>query len=126
MSIEACVLVSVGGFIGGITRLSFARLIDRRTGKTFPWGTLAVNLSGAFLAGLVAGLAYSAGGFFSSPMFREFLMIGMLGGYTTVSSFVLQSLDLSNSGRLYQALFYIAVSAVFSVVAAFAGFALTA
>ncbi|GGA77905.1 hypothetical protein GCM10011491_01360 [Brucella endophytica] len=126
MSIGACLLVLVGGFIGGIARFSFARFVDGRAGRAFPWGTLVVNVSGAFLAGSVAGLAHSAGGLFASDMFHEFAMVGVLGGYTTVSSFVLQSLDMTREGRLPPAFFYIATSAILSVAAAFAGFSLAA
>ncbi|WP_110747582.1 fluoride efflux transporter CrcB [Phyllobacterium leguminum] len=126
MNIEASVLVLIGGFIGGIARFGLARFVDGKTGNAFPWGTLAVNLSGAFLAGVLAGLAQSTGSLFSSEMVRAFLMIGVLGGYTTVSSFVLQSHGLAREGEMRLTLIYIAASAIFGVVAAFAGFALAA
>jgi fluoride exporter len=126
LSIEASILVLIGGFIGGIARFSLVRFVDGKTAEGFPWGTLAVNLSGAFLAGVFAGLAHSAGGIYASEMLRAFAMVGVLGGYTTVSSFVLQSHSLARGGEARLALLYIAASAIFGVIAAFVGFALAA
>ncbi|RCS25826.1 fluoride efflux transporter CrcB [Phyllobacterium salinisoli] len=122
MSLEACVLVMAGGFVGGIVRFLLSGFVGRRIGETFPWGTLVVNVTGAFVIGAFAGLGQS-GGFFSSEMFRDFMVVGLLGGYTTVSSFALQSLNLTLGGQHRQALFNIAASAIFCVIAVGAGFA---
>ncbi|WP_420959607.1 fluoride efflux transporter CrcB [Brucella sp. IR073] len=124
MSVAACFLVLAGGFVGGVARFALSRFVDGQTGRAFQWGTLAVNISGAFLAGAVAGLSHSAGGVFASEMFRAFVMVGVLGGYTTVSSFALQSVDMCLKGETRPAFIYVAMSAIFSVVAAAAGFAL--
>ncbi|PRD43208.1 fluoride efflux transporter CrcB [Phyllobacterium phragmitis] len=126
MSLEACALVLSGGFIGGIARFFLSGLIGRRVGETFPWGTFVVNVTGALLIGAVAGLAQSSDGFFSGALFRDFLMVGLLGGYTTVSSFALQSLNLALGGQQRQALFNIAASAVLGVIAVGVGFAVVA
>ncbi|YBV95251.1 fluoride efflux transporter CrcB [Phyllobacteriaceae bacterium JZ32] len=124
MSLEACALVLAGGFIGGIARFFLSGFIGRRIGETFPWGTFVVNVTGAFLIGFAAGLAQEAEGFLAGAMARDFLMVGLLGGYTTVSSLALQSLNLALGGQQGQALFNVVASAVLGVLAVGAGFAM--
>lgn len=122
MSLEACVLVLVGGFFGGVGRFFLSGFVGRRFGETFPWGTFVVNVSGAFVIGLVAGLARFLGGVFAGEMFRDFVVVGLLGGYTTVSSFCLQSLNMALDGEHRQALFNIVASSVLCVIAVGFGF----
>jgi CrcB protein len=122
MSLEACVLVLFGGFVGGVARFFLSGVIGRRFGETFPWGTFIVNVTGAFAIGLVAGLARSSGGLFAGEMFRDFVVVGLLGGYTTVSSFCLQSLNLALGGEHRQALFNVVASSVLCMVAVGMGF----
>lgn len=96
-------MMAAGGALGGMARLAVSDLLARRMGSTFPWGTLAVNLSGALLAGGLAGwlgLSHEVG----LPRSWLLLVVGLLGGYTTVSSLSLQSLDLWCSGRRRAAL----------------------
>ncbi|KXF79481.1 camphor resistance protein CrcB [Paramesorhizobium deserti] len=126
MSLEACVLVLAGGFIGGIARFFLSGFVGRRIGEIFPWGTFVVNITGAFLIGVVAGLAQASQGFLAGEMVRDFLMVGLLGGYTTISSYALQSLNLALGGQQRQALFNIVASAVLGVVAVGGGFAMVA
>jgi CrcB protein len=122
MSLEACVLVLSGGFIGGVARFFLSGFVGRRFGETFPWGTFIVNVTGAFVIGLVAGLARFLGGVFAGEMFRDFVVVGLLGGYTTVSSFCLQSLNLALDGEHRQALFNVVASSVLCVIAVGLGF----
>ena len=122
MSLEACALVLIGGFLGGIARFLLSGFVGRRVGETFPWGTFAVNLSGAFLIGLAAGLGRYADGFFAEAMFRDFVIVGVLGGYTTVSSFSLQSLNLALGGEHGRAAFNVVASSVLCVAGVAAGF----
>jgi CrcB protein len=122
MSLEACVLVLFGGFFGGVARFFLSGFVGRRFGETFPWGTFVVNVTGAFVIGLVAGLARFLGGVFAGEMFRDFVVVGLLGGYTTVSSFCLQSLNLALDGEHRQALFNVVASSVLCVVAVGMGF----
>ena len=61
MTLESCALVLLGGFLGGIARLFLAETIGRSMGETFPWGTLAVNVSGALAIGAFAGASRAAG-----------------------------------------------------------------
>ncbi|WP_290785086.1 fluoride efflux transporter CrcB [Halomonas sp.] len=91
-------LVAAGGALGGMARLALGNAVSRRLGAAFPWGTLAVNLSGSLMIGLLAGiLAPSLPGEEGSAWLL--LAIGLLGGYTTVSSFSLQTLMLWQEGR---------------------------
>ncbi|KXO73089.1 fluoride efflux transporter CrcB [Brucella anthropi] len=122
MSVEASFLVLIGGFIGGILRFFLSGYVGRRVGETFPWGTFAVNVSGAFVIGIAAGLGTGLGGIFATDAFRDFIMVGILGGYTTVSSFCLQSLNLMLDGERRQALFNIVASALLCVFAVAAGY----
>lgn len=122
MSVEASILVLVGGFIGGVMRFFLSGYVGRRIGETFPWGTFVVNVSGAFVIGTAAGLGARLGGIFSTTIFHEFIMVGLLGGYTTVSSFCLQSVNLLLDGEQRQALFNIVASALLCVLAVAAGY----
>jgi fluoride exporter len=122
MDLETCALVLLGGFVGGISRFFISGVVGRRVGETFPWGTLVVNVTGAFIIGAVVGLGRASGGIFISEPFRAFVMVGLLGGYTTVSSFSLQTLNLALDGELWQAAFNVIASAGLCVVAVGAGF----
>ncbi|MGJ7458823.1 fluoride efflux transporter CrcB [Halomonas sp. RA08-2] len=100
MSIGASslLMVAAGGAMGGISRLAVTNLFSHWLGARFPWGTLVVNLSGALLAGsLAAWLGVPATLELSSAWLG--LVVGLLGGYTTVSSFSLQTLTLWQSGH---------------------------
>ncbi len=85
-------LVLVGGALGAAARYLTSSWMARRFGAAFPWGTLSVNVAGSFLIGLLATLADEAG--VISPDPRAFLVVGVLGGFTTFSSFTLETLRL--------------------------------
>lgn len=91
-------LIAAGGALGALARYWLSALVDARLGGRFPWGTLVVNLTGAGLIGLLAGLWMVAGGA-HGPVWA-FFVIGVLGSYTTVSSFSLQTLELFQAGRI--------------------------
>lgn len=95
--------VSLGGAIGSAGRFWISGLIATRYGQTFPYGTLAVNVTGSFIIGVFAALTDPDGRFLASPSFREFFMIGICGGYTTFSSFSLQTLSLAQEGEWLRA-----------------------
>lgn len=99
---EAVLFVALGSALGGMARFWLSGFVARRTGERFPWGTLAVNASGAFVIGLVAAAA-SRGGAFAAPVTWQLAVIGFLGSYTTVSSFSLQTLALARDGDLLRA-----------------------
>ncbi|MBN9047425.1 MAG: fluoride efflux transporter CrcB [Rhizobiales bacterium] len=122
MSLAICLLVILGGFIGGTLRFFISGLVARRVGETFPWGTFIVNVSGALAIGTMAGLGAALGGVFATDMFRDFVMVGIIGGYTTVSSFCLQSLNLVLDGERRGALFNVVASGLLCVLAVAAGY----
>jgi CrcB protein len=122
MTFEACALVLLGGFFGGIFRFFVSGFVGRRIGETFPWGTLVVNVSGALVIGALAGLVRSRGGTFGGEMFRDLAFVGFLGGYTTVSSFSLQTLNLALDGQGLQAAVNTILSAGLCIAAVGAGF----
>jgi fluoride exporter len=88
--------VAIGGALGSVGRYWLNGLISTRFGETFPWGTLLVNVSGSFLIGVIGALAVPEGRLDSPSrtFVTQFLMIGVCGGYTTFSSFSLQTLNL--------------------------------
>lgn len=110
--------VLAGSALGGLARFLFARLVDSRTGGRFPWGTLAVNTSGALLIGLVLGVG--AG----SATVDLLLVTGFLGAYTTVSAFSLQTVELIHRRRSVAAAGYAAASIAGCLIAAGAGMSL--
>ena len=113
-------LVGIGGILGGLARIGISSLVALLSGEAFPWGTLAVNVSGGFAIGLLAG---STVGVSSLGLF---LMTGMLGSYTTVSTFSLQTFFLLEQRLIARALANIASSIVLCLLAAGIGYSLTA
>ncbi|MGH8102262.1 MAG: fluoride efflux transporter CrcB [Chthoniobacterales bacterium] len=90
--------VMLGGAFGTGARFWVSGFVAQRMGEVFPLGTLVVNVSGSFLVGFFAALTDPQGPFLVSPSFRQFFMIGVFGGYTTFSSFSLQTFDLVRDG----------------------------
>lgn len=113
---EAWWLVALGGALGGMARLAVSELLARLAGSDFPWGTLTVNLSGALLAGMLIG-------WFDGEATTAWLglVVGGLGGFTTVSSLSLQTLVLWQSGRRDAALANLLGTAVAGVALAALG-----
>lgn len=109
--------------LGGIARHVVGSLSGRLVRGALPFGTLVVNLSGALLAGLLAGLALNHP-VLATPAVWQPLVIGFLGSYTTVSAFSLQLLDLYRSGQQAAALAYMALSLALCPTAVLVGIAL--
>lgn len=102
---EGLLLVGAGGALGGLARFSLSRWVDNRTGGgRFPWGTLAVNASGALLIGLALG--WVSGPALTSGLWL-LLVAGVLGSFTTVSSFSLQVVGVAERDGLRPAVVYI-------------------
>ena len=94
-------------------------------GETFPWGTLTVNILGSLLIGVVAAAAAPESRLLLSPTTREFLMLGLLGGFTTFSSFSLQTLNLVIDGEWLLAAGNAAGSVALGLIAVWIGFSIT-
>ncbi|TPO13656.1 fluoride efflux transporter CrcB [Mesorhizobium sp. B1-1-5] len=122
MTLAACALVLIGGFFGGISRFFLSGVVGRSIGETFPWGTLLVNVSGALAIGAFAGAARSVGGVFASDLVRDLIVVGLFGGYTTVSSFCLQTVNLAVDGEGRLAAFNVVASSVLCVLFVALGF----
>ena len=95
--------VGAGGVIGTLCRFWFSSALAGWFGELFPWGTLAVNITGSFAIGFFATLTDPQGTMLVRPETRAFFMIGFCGGYTTFSSFSLQTLRLAQDGQWFNA-----------------------
>jgi len=113
--------VALGSVLGGPARFFLSGLVGRRIGETFAWGTLAVNVTGCLVIGLVAAAA-SVDNLLPAESFWPFAVTGFLGSYTTVSSFSLQTLALTRDGQMLQAGANILLSLGLCLAAAVLGF----
>jgi CrcB protein len=113
--------VMIGGALGTGARFWMSGFIAERAGEFFPLGTLIVNISGSFAVGFFAGFTGSEGPFLVSPRLRQFFMIGVCGGYTTFSSFSLQTLDLARDGDWLKALLNMGLSVCCCLAAVWLG-----
>jgi CrcB protein len=95
--------IAVGSALGGVARYWCSGVAARLFGETFPWGTLLVNVTGSFIIGLFATLTSPDGRIFAGTTTRQFIMMGLLGGFTTFSSFSLQTLALAQNNQWLQA-----------------------
>jgi len=118
----ALVLIGLGGFAGAISRYLVDGVVTDRTAGAFPWGTLAVNLSGSFLLGLL--FALTAERAILPADIRGPVMIGFIGAYTTFSTFMLESWLLMESGSYAPAIANLVGSVLLGLVAVVAGLAL--
>ncbi len=119
-------LVAAGSFLGGMARYALSGWVANRIGETFPWGTLVVNISGCFVIGVFAALVAPIGAMPGNSLVRELGVIGLCGGYTTFSSFSLQTLNLARNGEWGRVLGNIAASVTVCLIAVWAGFGLGA
>ncbi|MCX6967879.1 MAG: fluoride efflux transporter CrcB [Verrucomicrobia bacterium] len=114
-------LIAIGGALGSVARYWVSGAVAQRFGEFFPVGTLLVNVSGSLLIGFFATLTDPEGRYWSQPALRQFVMIGLCGGYTTFSSFSLQTLNLARDGEWFAAGANAVLSLITCLVAVWAG-----
>lgn len=114
--------VFLGSALGGMARYWVFGAVARRVGEAFPWGTIIINISGSFLIVFFGTLATQQGSLPVSPDMRTFVMVGFCGGYTTVSSFAIQTLNLARDAERLRAAANVVISIVFCLIAAWLGF----
>ena len=117
-------LVGAGGFVGASLRFITSGLVQRLDPLgTFPYGTLSVNVLGCFVIGVVTGLADSRG--FMGPNVRLVLVLGLLGGFTTFSTFAYETLALLRDGETLRAAANVTASVLLCLLGVWLGYALT-
>lgn len=115
------VMVAIGGALGSMARFWFAAFMVGVTGPSFPWGTLIINVVGSFAIGVLASWTTANSVIHLSHEMALFTMVGICGGFTTFSSFSLQTLDLMRGKRALQAIGYAVSSVVLCLVGVWAG-----
>lgn len=116
--------IALGSALGGIGRYWCAGVVTRWLGDGFPWGTLLVNVLGSALIGFVATITLADGRLFATDDTRAFVMVGLLGGYTTFSAFSLQTLSLLHDGRWLYASLNVLASVMLCLLAVWGGYLL--
>src|SRR5215469_11779405 len=99
MLLQMYLAVAMGGALGTVGRYFLSGVVANAFGQTFPWGTLIINVTGSFVIGFFGTLTGPDGRYFVNATTRQFVMTGICGGYTTFSSFSLQTLNLMNDGE---------------------------
>ncbi|NTS63611.1 fluoride efflux transporter CrcB [Sphingomonas sp. HHU CXW] len=115
---NALFLVMAGGALGSAGRYLTGRSMLSLLGPDWPWGTMTVNLLGGLLMGLLTGVLARVA---APEGWRLFVAVGVLGGFTTFSSFSLDTVSMIERGALLPAFGYVAVSVIGSIAALFAG-----
>ena len=112
-------LVCIGSFFGGGARYLVGKVVQMMVAVSFPWGTMAVNVIGCFLIGMLSGL--SVGGHIS-PTTRLVLVTGFCGGFTTFSTFMNENLLLGRDGAMLSAVLYTLLSLALGLIAVIIGY----
>jgi len=121
MLLQTYLAVMAGGAAGSALRMAISLWIADRFAPGFPLGTLVVNVAGCFLMGIFGGITSPDGPLLVSPILRQGVMLGVLGGFTTFSSFSLQTLNLVNDGEWLYAGLNVAGSVILCLVAVWLG-----
>jgi CrcB protein len=120
---QKTISIALAGLVGTLLRYWLSGLVAREYGETFPWGTMTVNLIGCFVTGAVFQL--TEGRFLVNPAMRTVILIGLLGGFTTFSSYGLQTFTLLRDGEFGLAALNIVSSNVFGLLMVWAGYVLS-
>lgn len=121
MSWQILVSIALGGALGATLRYLVLQIVETSSG--FPVGTLLVNVLGSFVIGVIYVLILEKSAI--SEIWRPFLMVGLLGGFTTFSTFSLETVYLFEDGRIFTALSYVVLSAILCILAAFIAMQIT-
>jgi CrcB protein len=116
--LHAYLLVALGSGLGGAARLFVSTLVSRGAGTSFPWGTLAVNVLGCLIVGLLGAMFEPASPLHVRQDLRVLLVVGVLGGFTTFSAFSLETLLLVQRGAPLAAIGYVLLSVALCLLAA--------
>jgi fluoride exporter len=116
--------IFLGGGLGSLARWGLSGWIATRYGETFPLGTILVNVSGSFLIGMFAAMTGPEGRWLVPSAWRQFVMLGLFGGYTTFSSFSLQTLTLAQDGQWWKAAANILLSVLLCLGGVWLGYVL--
>jgi len=119
--LKTYIAVMFGGALGTGLRMWLSSFLAVRYGETFPVGTLAVNVVGCFIIGAFAAMTGPEGMIMTSPVTRQFVTIGVLGGFTTFSSFGLQTFSLFSDGDWLRAGLNMVLSLVLCLLAVWLG-----
>jgi CrcB protein len=110
-------VVMAGGAIGSLARYGLAMAVGTWAGGGFPWGTVLINILGSFIIGWYGGMTGPMGRHPASEAMRAFVMIGICGGFTTFSSFSLQTMELLRSGYTGRAIANVVASVLLCLMA---------
>ncbi|MDE3059801.1 MAG: fluoride efflux transporter CrcB [Pseudomonadota bacterium] len=118
--------VALGSALGGMARYWLSGAVATAFGEAFPWGTLIINIIGSFVIGFFATFTGPDGRIFAPSDIRIFVMVGLCGGFTTFSSFSLQTLNLARDGEFFHAGMNILLSVALCLLFAWLGHAAAA
>ena len=113
--------IALGSALGGVARYACQGWAARLISDTFPWGTMIVNIVGCSFIGFFATFTSTEGRFIVGTTARQFVMVGICGGYTTFSSFSLETLNLARDGQWAQAAGYVLGSLLFCLLGVWLG-----
>jgi fluoride exporter len=120
----AYIWIFIGSGLGGAARYLCTGVVAQRIGESFPWGTLAVNVIGCTFIGLFATVSGPEGRVFVSQPWRQLVMTGICGGFTTFSTFSLETLNLARDGQWLEAAGNVCVSAALCLIGVWLGYML--
>jgi fluoride exporter len=119
---QKTILIGLAGFAGTVLRYWLSGLVAKNYGETFPWGTMIVNLIGCLMAGALFYLSEER--FLINPTLRMVILIGLLGGFTTFSSYGLQTFTLLREGEIALAALNVTASNVAGLLMVWLGYVL--
>jgi CrcB protein len=122
----AYLYVAIGSALGGMARYGCGVWVTSWAGSVFPWGTLAVNVIGSGLIGVLLAMSERAESWFATADARNLLMVGVLGGFTTFSAFSLQTFELLRTQQWFAASANVLLSVALCLAAVAIGYWLAA